>query len=32
MRVAHGLKVELAELFVVPRIKRAKRGRPPSVQ
>lgn len=29
VRVAHGLKVELAELFVVPKARRAKPGRPP---
>jgi transcriptional regulator with XRE-family HTH domain len=28
VRVAHGLKVELAELFVTPTSKRAKPGRP----
>lgn len=30
VRVAHGLKVDLVELFVTPATKRAKPGRPPS--
>jgi transcriptional regulator with XRE-family HTH domain len=32
VRVAHGLKVDLADLFVVPRVKRAKPGRPAKSQ
>lgn len=28
VRVAYGLKVELADLFVTPKVKRAKPGRP----
>lgn len=29
VRVAHGLQVDMAELFVAPKARRGRRGRPP---